>query len=182
MGAREALGAVDDELVALARGDGGVFGGEANVEAADGEVRVLDVKVVGVAHGTVLEDGDVDGACDGHVVSSVPDLTNFQPKRSLGLSLTLCPLVDRVGAVASECRVQFLPQYVEFVLQVDKKDICVACRSPRVTAHAGVAVVPAEDLLLCPCLVAVGPAHGVESGRVDGVPEMDADGLIGAVH
>lgn len=65
VGAREALCAVDDELVGLARRDGGVFGGEADVEAADGEVRVLDVEVVGVAHGAVLEDGDVDVACDG---------------------------------------------------------------------------------------------------------------------
>ena len=43
------------------------------------------------------------------------------------------------------------------------------------------AVEPAEGLLLCPCVVAVGPTHGVESGGVAGVPEMDADGLIGAI-
>ena len=67
MGAREALCAVDDELVALAGGHGGIFGREADVEAADGEVRVLDVEVVCVAHGAVLEDGDADVACDGWV-------------------------------------------------------------------------------------------------------------------
>lgn len=43
------------------------------------------------------------------------------------------------------------------------------------------AVVPTKGLLFCPCLVAVSPAHGIESGSVAGVPEMDADGLIGAV-
>lgn len=62
VGAGEALGAVDDELVFGARGDGGVLGGEADVEAADAEVGVLDVEVVGVAHGAVLEDGDADVA------------------------------------------------------------------------------------------------------------------------
>lgn len=43
------------------------------------------------------------------------------------------------------------------------------------------AVVSVEGLLLCPGVVAVGPAHGVESGGIAGVPEMDADGLIGAI-
>ena len=43
------------------------------------------------------------------------------------------------------------------------------------------AVVSVEGLLLCPSLVAVGPAHGLESGGVAGVPEMDSDGLIGAI-
>ena len=43
------------------------------------------------------------------------------------------------------------------------------------------AIVSAEGLLLCPGVVAVGPAHGVESGGIGGVPEMDADGLIGAI-
>lgn len=64
MGAGEASCAVDDEGVVCVCGDGGVFGGEGDVEAADGEVWVLDVQVVGVAHGTVLEDGDADVACD----------------------------------------------------------------------------------------------------------------------
>ena len=87
-----------------------------------------------------------------------------------------------MGAVNRDRRVQFLPEDVEFVLQVDEEDICVACRSPRVTAHARVAVVPVEGLLRLPCVVAVGPAHGVESRGVGGVPKMDTDGLIGAVH
>ena len=43
------------------------------------------------------------------------------------------------------------------------------------------AVVPVEVLLRRPGVVAVGPAHGVEGCGVGGVPEMDADGLIGAV-
>lgn len=64
MGAVEAFCAVDDEGVVRVCGDGGVFGGEGDVEAADGEVSVLDVQVVGVAHGTVLDDGDADVACD----------------------------------------------------------------------------------------------------------------------
>lgn len=96
-------------------------------------------------------------------------------------SLTLCPCVDRMGAVAHERRVQVFPQYVDFVLQVDQEHISVAAGTPGVAAHAPVAVVPAEDLLLGPCVVAVGPAHGVESGGVAGVPEMYADGLVGAV-
>ncbi len=62
MGVGEALGPVDDELAARPGGDGRIFGGEADVEAADGEVWVLDVEVVGVAHGAVFEDGDVDVA------------------------------------------------------------------------------------------------------------------------
>ena len=95
--------------------------------------------------------------------------------------LTVCPLVDRVGAVPHQRRVQFLPQYVELVLQVDKEHICVARGPPRVTAHARVAVVPVEDLLLGPFVGAVGPAYGVERGRVLPVPQMDADGLVGAV-
>lgn len=60
MGAGEAFGAVDDERVVRVGGDGCVFGGEGDVEAADGEVWVLDVEIVGVAHGTVLEDWDAD--------------------------------------------------------------------------------------------------------------------------
>ena len=63
MGAGKAFCAVDDKLVGLARGDGGVFGGEADVEATYCEVWVLDVEVIGVAHGTVLEDWDVDVTC-----------------------------------------------------------------------------------------------------------------------
>ena len=60
MGAGKTFGAVDGELVVLTCGDGRVFGGEADVEAADGEVWVLDVEVVGVAYGSVFEDWDVD--------------------------------------------------------------------------------------------------------------------------
>ena len=63
MGAGEALCAVDDERALVARGDAGVFGGEGDVEAADAQVWVLDVEVVGVAHGAVLESGDVDVVC-----------------------------------------------------------------------------------------------------------------------
>ena len=200
VGTREALGAVDDKLVGLTRGDGGVFGGEADVEAADGEVRVLDVEVVGVAHGAVLEDGDVDVACEGVGTWSAffflsdllflflsfclhfPKLTfAWRKGKSVGSSLTVCPLIDRMGTVSRQRRVQFLPQYVEFVLQVDEKHICVARRSPGITAHAGVAVVPIEDLLLGPFVGPVGPAHGIKGGGVLPVPEMDADGLIGAV-
>lgn len=58
MGAGEAFGAVDDERVVRVCGDGSVLGGEGDVEAADAEVGVLDVEVVGVAHGTVLDDWD----------------------------------------------------------------------------------------------------------------------------
>ena len=72
MGAGEAFGAIDDEMVVLALGDGCIFGGEANVEAADGEVGVLHVEVVGVAHGAVLEDWDTDIACEEHFVSFHP--------------------------------------------------------------------------------------------------------------
>lgn len=43
------------------------------------------------------------------------------------------------------------------------------------------AVVSVEGLLVCPRIVAVGPAHRIKSSGVAGVPEMDADGLIGAV-
>ena len=64
MGAGETFCAVDDEGVVRVCGDGGVFGGEGDVEAADAEVSVLDVQVVGVAHGTVLDDRDADIACD----------------------------------------------------------------------------------------------------------------------
>lgn len=64
MGAGEAFGAVDDEGVVWVCGDGGVFGGEGDVEAADAEVAILDVEEVGVAHGTVLDDGDADAACE----------------------------------------------------------------------------------------------------------------------
>lgn len=63
MGAGEPLCAVDGEAVGRVGGDGGVFGGEGDVEAADAEVRVLHVEVVGVAHGAVLRDGDADVAC-----------------------------------------------------------------------------------------------------------------------
>ena len=71
MGAREALCAVDGELVVRVCGDGGVFGGESDVEAADAEVGVLDVEVVGVAHGAVLEDGDADVACGNEFIVSL---------------------------------------------------------------------------------------------------------------
>ena len=67
MGAGETFGAVDDKGVVRVCGDGGVFGGEGDVEAADAEVRVLHVEVVRVAHGTVLERGDADVACCGAV-------------------------------------------------------------------------------------------------------------------
>ena len=167
MGVGEALVAVDDELVVLARGDGRVLGGEADVEAADAEVRVLDVEVVGVAHRTVLEDGDVDLACKRFCQLFTTSAIN---EICLRVSLTIRPCIDRMGAVAGDGRVQFLPQDVEFVLQVDEKDVGVARRTPRVAAHAGVAVVPVEYLLLRPRVIAIGPAHGVESGRVDGVP------------
>ena len=43
------------------------------------------------------------------------------------------------------------------------------------------AVVPVEGLLRCPGVIAVGPAHGIKGCGVGGVPQMDADGLIGAV-
>ena len=55
-----------------------------------------------------------------------------------------------MGAVTRDRRVQFLPEDVELILQVDEEDICVACRSPRVTAHARVTVVPVEGLLHLP--------------------------------
>ena len=84
--------------------------------------------------------------------------------------------------VAFERCVEFLPEDVDFVFQVDEEDIGVACGSPRVAAHASVAVVSVEDLLLRPRIVAVGPTHRVESGAVHSVPEMDTDGLVGAAH
>ena len=86
-----------------------------------------------------------------------------------------------MGAVARECRIEFFPQYVDFVLQVDEEHIRGAAGTPGVAAHARVAIVSVEALLLGPRLVAVGPAHRVETGGVAGVPEMDADGLIGAI-
>lgn len=64
MGAGEAFCAVDDETVDWVCGDGSVLGGEGDVEAADAEVWVLDVEVVGVAHGAVLDNRDADAACD----------------------------------------------------------------------------------------------------------------------
>lgn len=87
-----------------------------------------------------------------------------------------------MGLVAGEGCVQLFPEDVDFVIHVDEEHICIACGSPRVTAHARVAVVPVEDLLLRPRVFAVGPTHRVESGAVHGVPEMDAHGLIGAVR
>lgn len=104
MRAGEALCAVDGESVVRVGGDGCVFGGEGDVEAADAEVWVLDVEVVGVAHGTVLENGDADVA--------------------------VRPYVDRMGAVARERRVQVFPKYVDFVLQVDEENISVAAGTP----------------------------------------------------
>ena len=75
----------------------------------------------------------------------------FRQRDLLRLSLTNGgPLVDWVRGVAFERRVQFLPEDVDFVIQADEEDICVACRSPRVAAHARVAVVSVEDLLLRP--------------------------------
>lgn len=71
MRAGEALCAVDDEGVVWVGGDGCVFGGEGDVVAADAEVRVLDVEVVGVTHGTVLDDGDADIACGNYFSISV---------------------------------------------------------------------------------------------------------------
>ena len=65
MGAGEAFCAVDDERAFVACRDGGVFGGEGDVEAADAQVWVLDVEVIGVAHGAVFEGRDIDVACDG---------------------------------------------------------------------------------------------------------------------
>lgn len=97
------------------------------------------------------------------------------------VSLTVRPCVDRMGAVAHDRCVQVFPQYIDFVLHVDEEHIRVAAGTPRVAAHACVAVVPVERLLLGPGIVAVGPAHGVERGGVAGVPEVDADGLIGTV-
>jgi len=44
-----------------------------------------------------------------------------------------------------------------------------------------VTIVSIEGLLLAPYSVAIGPTHGIESCRVHGVPEMDADCLIRAV-
>ena len=67
MGAGQALCAVDDEGALVTRRDGGVFGGEGDVEAADAEVGVLHVEVVGVAHGAVFEGWDVDVACNGEI-------------------------------------------------------------------------------------------------------------------
>ena len=84
--------------------------------------------------------------------------------------------------VALERRVEFLPEDVDFILQIDEEDVCVARGPPRIAAHAPVAVVSVEDLLLRPRSVAVGPTHGVESGAVHTVPEVDADRLIGAAH
>ena len=51
-------------------------------------------------------------------------------KEPLGLSLTVRPLIDRMGAVARERRVQVFPQYVEFVLQVDEEHISGAAGTP----------------------------------------------------
>ena len=51
MGAGESFCAVDDETVDWVCGDGSVL-------------WILDVEVVGVAHGAVLDNGDADAACD----------------------------------------------------------------------------------------------------------------------
>lgn len=86
MRAGEALCAIDDESVVRVCGNGGVFGGEGDVEAADAEVWVLHVEVVGVAHGTVLEDRDADVACEEEkfIVSHSPFL------REVGRAITHC--------------------------------------------------------------------------------------------
>ena len=54
---------IDDEV--LFWFDARFLGGPGDVEAADGEVGVLDVEVVGVAHGAVLINGNADAACEG---------------------------------------------------------------------------------------------------------------------
>ena len=77
MGAGEAFCAVDDKGVVWVCGDGGIFGGKGDVEAADAEVGVLDVEVVGVAHGTVLDDGDADAACEEMISKLVSSFTCF---------------------------------------------------------------------------------------------------------
>lgn len=97
MGAGEAFGAVDGELVDGVGGDGGVFGGEGDVEAADAEVGVLHVEVVGVAHGTVLEDGDADAACGRRFPSLVFLFCFFDFVLLKGLSGTItthCSSID----------------------------------------------------------------------------------------
>ena len=111
----------------------------------------MDVEVVGVAHGAVFEGWDVEIACDGDFgLAFFPEGISVR-RDLLRLSLTDGgPLVDWVRGVAFERRVQFLPEDVDFVFQVDEEDICVAGRSPRVAAHARVAVVSVEDLLLRP--------------------------------
>ena len=79
-----------------------------------------------------------------------PSPNSYSSEGSLRVSLTGCPLIDWMRGVGIECCVQFLPQDVDLILQVDEEDICITCRSPRVAAHARVAVVSVEDLLLRP--------------------------------
>lgn len=89
MRAGEALCAVDGESVVRVGGDGCVFGGEGDVEAADAEVWVLDVEVVGVAHGTVLENGDADVACEKDFSVSFFSFLDFCSLRGYG-GMTHC--------------------------------------------------------------------------------------------
>lgn len=90
MGAVEAFRAVDDEGVVWICGDGGVLGGEGDVEAADAEIGVLDVEVVGIAHGTVLGDGDADAACEDIISKQVfPLLVSYFHRKGIG-GMTYC--------------------------------------------------------------------------------------------
>ena len=82
MGAGKTLCSVDDELVLPCGdgpcGEGRVFGGEADVEAADGEVWVLDVEEVGVAYGTVFKDWNADVAYDDGISKPFFQLTSIE--------------------------------------------------------------------------------------------------------
>lgn len=53
---RQALGTIDDECAVVR--DGSVLGIPADIEATNGQIRILGVEEVGVPHAAVGEDGN----------------------------------------------------------------------------------------------------------------------------
>ena len=50
--------------------------------------------------------------------------------KRLGWRLTLCPGIYWMSGVADYCCVQFLPQDVDLVVQVDEEDVGLTTRTP----------------------------------------------------